>query len=180
MGTIRLAGFVGDSIVDGPGIRAVVFTQGCPHRCEGCHNPESWDFNGGYDMDTEEIFEKICSNPLCKGVTFSGGEPFCQARELKALAERIKEKKLELAIYTGYTFETLMFMGDKDIEGLISLADVIIDGPFIREKRNLNLRFRGSENQRIIDVKKTLHSGYNMHSECNVQLVTEERWIGEA
>ncbi len=159
MGKLRLAGLVGDSIVDGPGIRVAVFTQGCPHHCEGCHNPQSWDFDGGYEMDIAAVFEKICSNPLVRGVTFTGGEPFCQAEGLVELARLIKSRGLELAIYTGYEFEKLLTMNNETVNSLIELADVIVDGPFIKSRRNLDLKFRGSENQRIINVKKTLQNG---------------------
>jgi len=159
MSKIRLAGIVGDSIVDGPGIRVAIFTQGCPHHCEGCHNPQSWAFDGGYEMDIEDIYTKICSNPLARGVTFSGGEPFCQAAPLCELAQMIKDRGLELAIYTGYVFEELQAMNDESVNGLIELADIIVDGPFIRARRNLDLKFRGSDNQRIINIKKTLQSG---------------------
>jgi len=159
MSKIRLAGIVGDSIVDGPGIRVAIFTQGCPHHCEGCHNPQSWAFDGGYEMDVEDIYTKICSNPLARGVTFSGGEPFCQAAPLRELAQMIKDRGLELAIYTGYVFEELQAMNDESVNGLIELADIIVDGPFIRARRNLDLKFRGSDNQRIINIKKTLQSG---------------------
>ena len=110
-------------------------------------------------MDIEDIYTKICSNPLARGVTFSGGEPFCQAAPLCELAQMIKDRGLELAIYTGYVFEELQAMNDESVNGLIELADIIVDGPFIRARRNLDLKFRGSDNQRIINIKKTLQSG---------------------
>ncbi|MEG2259298.1 MAG: 4Fe-4S cluster-binding domain-containing protein, partial [Oscillospiraceae bacterium] len=103
MSTLKIAGIVGDSITDGPGIRTAVFVQGCPHKCEGCHNPQSHDFNGGTEMDIDEIFKKIEQNPLLSGVTFSGGEPFCQAGGLAELGKKVKSLGLEIAIYTGYT-----------------------------------------------------------------------------
>ena len=105
---IRLAGVIRESIVDGPGIRFVVFVQGCPHHCEGCHNPESHDFSGGYDCEPEKILAEIKKNPLLDGVTFSGGEPLCQAAALLPLAKEIKKLGLNLFIYTGSIFEDLL------------------------------------------------------------------------
>lgn len=106
---IRIAGTVSESIVDGPGIRYTIFTQGCPHHCEGCHNPETHDFSGGRLADTDKIYNHIAENPLLKGVTFSGGEPFCQPAPLYDLAKRIKENtKLDIMAYTGFTFEQLI------------------------------------------------------------------------
>ena len=99
---------MGDSIVDGPGIRVAIFVQGCCHHCEGCHNPESWAFGAGTDMSVEELFAMVKANPLCRGVTFSGGEPFCQAGALVPLAENLKAAGYELASYSGYTFEQLL------------------------------------------------------------------------
>ncbi len=155
---IRIAGTVNDSIVDGEGIRFVVFVQGCVHSCDGCHNPQTHDFCGGFETDTEEILSKILSNPLLDGVTFSGGEPFCQPVPLYELGSRIKENGLNIVCYTGFTFEQLLERSkkDKDILNLLSICDVLIDGPFILSKKNLLLRFRGSENQRILDVKKSI------------------------
>lgn len=159
--TIRTAGIVNDSIVDGPGIRLALFVQGCPHNCAGCHNPQTHDLNGGEDVSAEEILNKIRSNPLLDGVTFSGGEPFCQAEKLAELGREIKNMGLNIITYTGYTFEYLMSHGDGDngYKELIGVSDYIIDGPFIEAKKDMLLRFRGSSNQRVIDVKKTLDSG---------------------
>ena len=117
---IRLAGVVRESIVDGPGIRFVVFVQGCPHHCEGCHNPQSHDFSGGYDCEPEKILAEIRKNPLLDGVTFSGGEPLCQAAALLPLAKEIKKMGLNLFIYTGSVFESLLTQNDPDILGLHS------------------------------------------------------------
>ena len=105
--TLRIAGIVKDSIVDGPGIRYVIFTQGCPHHCEGCHNPQTHDFSGGEDADVCKILDEMFQNPILSGVTFSGGEPFCQAEALVPIAEVIKEKGKHLMIYTGYLLEQL-------------------------------------------------------------------------
>lgn len=158
---IRLSGTVNDSIVDGMGIRYTVFVQGCPHVCEGCHNPQTHDFKGGYIADTEDILKEIFGNPLLDGVTFSGGEPFCQPAPLAHLANRVKESGLNVACYTGFTFEKLLEMSktDSDVKALLCACDVLIDGPFVLEKRDLLLSFRGSGNQRIIDVQKSLRHG---------------------
>ncbi len=156
---LRIAGTVNDSIVDGPGIRYTIFTQGCPHHCPGCHNPQTHDFEGGQDADVEKILNEIFSNPILSGVTFSGGEPFCQAEGLVPIAEAIKEKGKHLMIYTGYLLEQLQKMENAGVQRLLELADVIVDGPFILAQRNLTLSYRGSENQRVIDMVKTRKAG---------------------
>ena len=148
-----------NSIVDGEGIRAVVWTQGCPHNCPNCHNPETHDFEGGRIADTEEILEEIFSNPILSGVTFSGGEPFCQPEALLPIAVAIKEKKIHLMIFTGYLLEKLQKMENEVVKKLLELADIIVDGPFVLEERNLTLSYRGSENQRVIDMVKTREKG---------------------
>lgn len=159
--TLRVSGIANDSIVDGPGIRLTLFVQGCPHNCKGCHNPQTHDFNGGNDMTLGEIFEKIISNPLLDGVTFSGGEPFCQAQKLATLGKAIQEAGLNIVTYTGYTFEYLMKNSDDNngYRTLLEVTDYLVDGPFILSERNLMLRFKGSENQRILDVKRSLAEG---------------------
>lgn len=156
---LRIAGTVNDSIVDGPGIRYTIFTQGCPHHCLGCHNPQTHDFAGGQDADVEKILDEIFKNPILSGVTFSGGEPFCQAEALVPIAEAIKEKGKHLMIYTGYLLEHLQKMESAGVQRLLELADVIVDGPFILAEKNLTLSYRGSENQRVIDMVKTRKSG---------------------
>lgn len=156
---LRIAGTVNDSIVDGPGIRYVIFTQGCPHHCPGCHNPQTHDFAGGQDAEIEKILNEIFSNPILSGVTFSGGEPFCQAEGLVPIAEAVKEKGKHLMIYTGYLLEQLQKMENAGVKRLLELADVIVDGPFILAEKNLTLSFRGSENQRVIDMVKTRNAG---------------------
>ncbi len=155
---IRIAGTVNDSIVDGDGIRFVVFVQGCIHNCDGCHNPQTHDFSGGFETDTDSLLEKILANPLLDGVTFSGGEPFCQPAPLYELGKKVKENGLNLVCYTGFTFEELLEISkqDENVKNLLGICDVLIDGPFIMSKKNLLLKFRGSENQRILDVKKSL------------------------
>ena len=157
--TIFMAGIAGDSIVDGPGIRTAFFSQGCPHHCEGCHNPETWDFDGGTPMDTETLADIARSNPLGRGVTFSGGEPFAQAEGFAELAELLKADGYEIASYTGYIFEHLRDHGTDAQKRLLSLLDVLVDGPFVLAERSLDLAFRGSRNQRLIDVPKSLAAG---------------------
>lgn len=157
--TLRIAGTVNDSVVDGPGIRYVIFTQGCPHHCPGCHNPQTHDFSGGEDADVEKILAEIFENPILSGVTFSGGEPFCQAESLVSIAKILKEKGKHLMIYTGYLLEQLQKMENPSVHKLLELADVIVDGPFIMEEKNLTLSYRGSENQRVIDMGKTRAAG---------------------
>ncbi len=168
---LNLAGLVGDSIVDGPGIRMTVFCQGCPHHCKGCHNAETWSFEGGTPMEEEEILQIISSNPLAKGVTFSGGEPFAQAAGFAKLAELLKEKGYEVASYSGYTFEEL-YDGTEEQQELLRKIDVLIDGRYEEAKRNLTLVYRGSSNQRIIDVKKSLEKGEAVE-------IRSGRWCGE-
>ena len=156
---IRLAGIVDESIVDGKGIRMTVFTQGCPHHCPGCHNPQTHDFTGGTEADTDEIFECFCENPLLRGITFSGGEPFCQPVPLKALADRVHSVKKDVTIYTGWTYEQLIAMHDPDVDALLSVCDVLVDGPFVEALKDPDLLFRGSENQRLIDMRATHETG---------------------
>lgn len=156
---IRVAGVVNDSIVDGPGFRFSVFVQGCPHGCPGCHNPQTHPFEGGVMMEPEEILERMKKNPLLKGITLSGGEPFCQAEALAYLARQVHAAGWDVVCYTGYTLEALLAMEDPHIRELLEEVDLLIDGPFILEKRDLTLLFRGSSNQRLILVKPTLQTG---------------------
>ena len=156
---IRLAGIVDESIVDGKGIRMTVFTQGCPHHCPGCHNPQTHDFTGGTEEDTDEIFERFCENPLLRGITFSGGEPFCQPVPLKTLADCVHSVKKDVTIYTGWTYEQLIAMHDPDVDALLSVCDVLVDGPFVESLKDPDLLFRGSENQRLIDMRATRETG---------------------
>lgn len=157
---LRIAGTVNDSIVDGPGIRFTIFTQGCPHNCKGCHNPQTHDFDGGELVDTDTLLEKIKSNPLLDGVTFSGGEPFCQAQTLAALGAEVKKLGMNVITYTGYTFEQLYKDRDKNgWEELLAVTDYLIDGPFILEQKDWEIKFRGSSNQRYIDCQASLKEG---------------------
>ena len=154
--TINIAGIMEDSIVDGPGLRTAIFAQGCPRRCEGCHNPESWAFGTGTDMTVQDLFWRVKKNPLVRGVTFSGGEPFSQPEPLYHLAVELKKKGKHLMAYSGYTFEQLMELPDPYVQKLLSQLDLLVDGPFIEAERNIELRFRGSANQRVLDVPASL------------------------
>ena len=154
---IRLAGLVPDSIVDGTGIRLTVFVQGCTHNCKGCHNPQTHDLNGGYIADTDDILEQAKTNPLLSGLTFSGGEPFLQPEPLADLAKKAHALGYNIFCYTGFLFEQLLKDNEKRL--LLEQVDHLIDGPFIEEEKSLLLTFRGSRNQRIIDVKKSLETG---------------------
>jgi anaerobic ribonucleoside-triphosphate reductase activating protein len=156
---IRIAGVQNDSIVDGPGLRMAIFFQGCPHLCEGCHNPETWGFEGGQSATAEELVGKLDANPLLQGVTFSGGEPMVRAGALLPVAEAIAVRGLDLAVYTGYTFEEILEDGDPDALALMVLASTLVDGRFVLAERSLSLPFRGSKNQRILDSKASLAAG---------------------
>lgn len=159
--TIRLAGVVRESIVDGPGLRFTVFCQGCPHDCEGCHNPATHDFEGGYDCEISKIIAAVDENPLLDGVTFSGGEPMCQPEAFAALAGELKKRKLNIMVYTGYTYEELLRLAETRpaIGKLLELTDYLVDGRFVLAQRDLTLPFRGSANQRILDMEKTREAG---------------------
>ena len=163
---LRIAGTVNDSIVDGPGIRFAIFVQGCPHNCEGCHNPQTHDFSGGEDSDTDSLLERIKGNPLLDGVTFSGGEPFCQAHALAHLGRQVKSLGMNVITYTGYTFEELYANRDKNGWGeLLEVTDYLIDGKFILAQKDWNIKFRGSTNQRYIDCQASLQSGKAIETE---------------
>ncbi len=163
---LRIAGTVNYSIVDGPGIRFTVFTQGCPHHCEGCHNPQTHDFDGGELVDTNVLLEKIKGNPLLDGVTFSGGEPFCQAQALAELGAKVRELGLNVVTYTGYDFETLYAGKDKNgWRDLLSVTDILIDGRFILAQKDWNIKFRGSSNQRYLDCGESLARGIPISAE---------------
>jgi anaerobic ribonucleoside-triphosphate reductase activating protein len=156
--TIRIAGVIRQSIVDGPGMRFVVFTQGCPHHCPGCHNPETHSFSGGYDCETEQILAEIARNPLLKGLTLSGGEPFARPAELLPLVKAVRGRGMDVICYTGYTFEELLATSELDpaVEELMQNIDILKDGRYIHEERDLELKFRGSRNQRLLDMQASL------------------------
>ena len=193
---LKLAGIVAESIVDGPGIRFAVFCQGCPHHCEGCHNPQTHPFEGGTPVRPERLLQEIDKDPILKGVTFSGGEPLCQAPAFLELAKGIKERGLDIVVFTGYKLEDLLeYINDNSQMGvqgsendligkatdlsadqynetaklamldadavreLLELTDILIDGPFLLDERDLTLQFRGSRNQRVIDMNRTRETG---------------------
>ncbi|MDD6317898.1 MAG: anaerobic ribonucleoside-triphosphate reductase activating protein [Succinatimonas hippei] len=155
--SLRIAGAISESIVDGPGIRYVIFTQGCPFHCKGCHNPQSWDMRGGMVVRLSQLWNEMIGNPLITGVTFSGGEPFMQPEPLMVFAKAARNIGLSVWSYTGFIYEKLVT--DPKRKELLTLLDVLVDGPFVLEKKSLELDFRGSSNQRIIDVKKSLKAG---------------------
>jgi anaerobic ribonucleoside-triphosphate reductase activating protein len=156
--TLRLAGVIRESVVDGPGWRFVIFAQGCPHHCPGCHNPETHDPTGGYTGTVAALLKELDKNPLLRGVTLSGGEPFAQAQPFAVLAREVRARGLDVIAYSGYTFEELVDGADAEngwMELLRSI-DTLVDGRFILAERTLNLPFRGSRNQRILNVAALL------------------------
>lgn len=156
---IRIAGIVDDSIVDGDGLRLSVFTQGCPHHCVGCQNPDTHAASGGRDEDTENILARIDENPLLTGITFSGGEPFLQPAPLTRLAKEAHKRGLDVWSYTGYTLEELLAKKNPAIDALLRELDVLVDGPYEERLRDLTLNFRGSSNQRLIDMNAFRKNG---------------------
>lgn len=187
--SLRLAGVVRESIVDGPGLRFAIFCQGCPHNCPKCHNQDTHDFSGGYDCDIQKIVNAIEENPLLSGVTFSGGEPSHQPVAFLEIAKKVKSRGLNIWMYSGYTLEELLSRANSAIsdlnnmnenssqtseknkeqialKGLLGLVDVLVDGKFINELKDLTLPFRGSRNQRIIDMAATKRHNKIVLYEC--------------
>ncbi|MBE6949495.1 MAG: anaerobic ribonucleoside-triphosphate reductase activating protein [Ruminococcaceae bacterium] len=156
---MRIAGLVQDSIVDGRGMRFVVFTQGCPHHCEGCHNPETHDPSGGKELTVDAVIKEMLSNPMTDGVTLSGGEPFMQPQDCAEIAKAAHNAGLNVWAYTGYTFEKLLESENEAVRELLNEVDVLIDGPFVLKERSLSIPWRGSKNQRMIDVAQSLIEG---------------------
>ena len=154
---IRIAGLTDDSIVDGKGFRFVIFTQGCLHHCKGCHNPETWAMDAGTLMDISEIEDKIAKNGLLDGITFSGGDPFYQPEPCAKIAKWAKDRGLNIWAYSGFLYEELINM--PEVKEFLDLVDVLVDGPFILEEKSLLLNFRGSKNQRVIDLNETKKTG---------------------
>ncbi len=158
---IRLSGIAYESLVNGPGIRRVFFSQGCIHNCKGCFNPDTHPFTGGELRDMDELIQDVKENPMIKGITFSGGDPFEQADKFSCMAKEFRDLGLNIWSYTGYKFEYILAHLDRR-EGwrdLINCLDVLVDGRFELENKKDGLRFKGSSNQRIIDVKKSLKIG---------------------
>lgn len=156
---IRLAGVVEESTVDGPGIRYTVFTQGCLHNCKGCHNPQTHPLDGGYVSDTNHIIAQIKKNSLITGITISGGEPFLQPNPVLELIKEAKKINMDVLVYSGYTFEELHDLKNPVIDEILKVADYLVDGRFEIAKKSYTLLFKGSSNQRIIDLQETLKQG---------------------
>lgn len=159
MSKLRLAGVARESIVDGPGIRYTVFAQGCPHHCKGCHNPQTWDFKSGVETDANKIIGEMKKNPMLKGLTISGGEPFCQGIFMAELARQAHNAGYDVITYTGFIFEELLEKSktEEGVMALLEQTDILVDGPFIQELKSYDLPFRGSANQRAIHVKPSLN-----------------------
>ena len=153
---IRVLDIIEDTMVDGPGFRTSIYCAGCRHKCPGCHNPQSWDFNGGRWMSTDELMKIIVADPFAN-VTFTGGDPMYQCDGFAELARAIHQQtNKDIWCYTGFSFESLITRAQRE---LLELLDVLVDGPFVEKLRDPDLLFRGSSNQRLIDVQKTLFAG---------------------
>ena len=179
MSKIRLAGVVKESSVDGEGLRYVVFTQGCHHKCKGCHNTQTHNISDGVDVDIDKIISDVNKNPLLNGVTISGGEPLLQIDNLIPLLEGLKKYGKHIMMYTGYTYEAICSLhrgnciGFENVFKLLSYVDVLVDGKFVEELKSVDCIYRGSTNQRLIDVPKTLESGHVCEYELDKDLVDE-------
>ena len=156
---MRIANYIQDSIVDGPGLRFTLFTQGCPHHCEGCHNPETHDPQGGKEVPADDIIRAMLGNPLTDGLTLSGGEPFAQPEDCLKIARAAREHGLNVWAWSGWTFEQLLADPRPAVRELLGLLDGLVDGPFVLARRSLSLKWRGSTNQRVLDVPKSLAAG---------------------
>lgn len=154
----RVYGYEQNSFVDGPGIRLAIFFQGCLRHCEGCHNQGSWPMYGGEKLDTEMFKKMMVSDPLLNGITLSGGEPFLQPQAALDLVRFAKSRNLSVWCYSGYAFEEIREWQDNR-KTLLENIDVLVDGPFKIDKMSLDIPWRGSSNQRLIDVKKSLEKG---------------------
>ena len=165
---IRLSGIEKESIVDGPGLRYVLFSQGCIHMCPGCHNPQTHGFTGGELYEVEDLVREILENPLLSGVTFSGGDPFNQAEAFSFVARLLKEKGMNIWSYTGYTIEELRNAKDPFQKDLLEQVDVLVEGRFVQSLRTLSKPFAGSSNQRVIDLRKST-------ADRIVEIITEEQ-----
>lgn len=159
---MKMAGFYDESISNGLGWRAVLFVSGCPHHCPGCHNPETQDYNYGTEFNKREILDRIANNSILKGVTLSGGEPLCK-ENIPELLDFVKDLKIEkpdfnIWCYSGYTMEELLARNDEVTNEMLKNIDVLVDGEFMLEKKNPTLKFRGSDNQRIVDVRQSINS----------------------
>lgn len=166
---LKISGVVDESIVDGPGLRYVIFTQGCPHHCPGCHNPQTHDFEGGEWRTVDELFEEYRENPLLSGITFSGGEPWCQPGPLYELAVRVKALGHNVVAFSGYTYEALLERAKTEpaVADLLSVTDLLIDGPYLEAERNLEIKYRGSNNQRLILLSDALKNSPDLKDEVD-------------
>lgn len=153
---IRLSGIIDESIVDGPGLRFVIFTQGCMKRCFMCHNQQTQPLDGGSVYKLDSIVSRWRENPLIKGITISGGEPFIQPKACLYLAQKAVEDGLDVLLYSGYYYDELCLSKNPYIKQLLSVATYLVDGPFEYKLKNLNLLFRGSSNQRVILLQETI------------------------
>ena len=156
---MRIAGVMEESIVDGPGFRYAIFAQGCHINCPGCHNPETHDPMGGRDMDTDAMIAQFSENILLDGITLSGGDPFLQPEACLQLAKGAHAAGLNVWAYSGQTYEVLCGLKRPFLPELLDEIDVLVDGPFVQSRRTLDMRFRGSANQRVIDMKATRAAG---------------------
>ena len=156
---LSILSIIEDTMVDGPGFRTSIYCAGCRHQCPGCHNPQSWDFNEGHAMGTDDIMRIIEADPFARGVTFSGGDPMYQPEGFAELACAIRQRtpQKDIWCYTGFVYEQLL--ANPRQRALLEQIDVLVDGPFIRAQRDETLCFRGSRNQRIIDVQASLERG---------------------
>ena len=151
---VRIINILEDTSVDGPGFRTSIYAAGCLHHCPNCHNPGTWDFDSGTDIETEDLLKIIEADPFAY-VTFSGGDPLYQAKGFAELAKAIKERtNKNIWCYTGFCFEQLL--GNDDAIELLKYIDILVDGPFIEAEKDEELLFRGSRNQRLIDVQQSL------------------------
>jgi anaerobic ribonucleoside-triphosphate reductase activating protein len=155
----RLAGLNLESVSDGPGLRMTIYLQGCPHHCPGCHNPETWALDGGESMTTADFLNQLSPSPLISGITLSGGEPFHQAAAAGEIARWARSRGYSVWTYTGYHWEQLLASPDQAVQRLLRSSEVIVDGPFRADQRDLSLAFRGSRNQRLIDTAASLNDG---------------------
>jgi anaerobic ribonucleoside-triphosphate reductase activating protein len=157
---MRLSGIMPESLADGPGLRYVIFTQGCLHQCPHCQNPETWDINAGKEYSARQVIRLLKQQKKKKqGVTFSGGEPFLQAAELAEVAQAAHQMGWDVVTYTGFTYEELIADNNDDIKSLLSASDILIDGKYVHALRDIGLKFRGSSNQRLIDIAETQKNG---------------------
>jgi len=157
---MRLSGITQESLVDGPGLRYVIFTQGCLHQCPHCQNSETWDVNAGKEFSVKQVVRLIKRQKKTKrGVTFSGGEPFLQAAELAEVALAARQLGWDVVTYTGFTYEELVEGNGDGVKALLAASDILIDGRYDHKLRSTKLQFRGSSNQRMIDIAETQKNG---------------------